>query len=306
MTDPAREPLKTEAVQDVLDRVAPGCTLKAIRPLPGSYSNDTRLVEAHSPRDALRRFVFRRYVVFGAYDRGAKAKREFHVLELLHQAGLPGPRPLLLDQSGDLLGAPGIVTAYVPGRQVSRPRDPERWARSMGQTLARLHALPCDGDTRSLLLDGNAEVTWFLQPNGPPNFMQIHPDGLEIWRRVAERFSNLPPAPPSLVHVDYWSGNILWRRGQIVAVLDWEEAAWGDPGIDVAYCRLDLTLLGLGRVVPAFLAGYEAVAERAVTNLAFWELVAAARPLFQPEGWISHPPAAGRFRRFVAEARNRL
>ena len=43
-----------------------------------------------------------------------------------------------------------------------------------------------------------------------------------------------------LVHGDYWPGNILWRDGRIVAVVDWEDAAVGEPLADLANCRLEI------------------------------------------------------------------
>jgi aminoglycoside phosphotransferase (APT) family kinase protein len=105
-----------------------------------------------------------------------------------------------------------------------------------------------------------------------------------------------------LVHIDYWSGNILWDQGRIAAVVDWEEAAHGDPGIDVAYCRMDMFLSGLGPVADEFLEAYEAEAGRSVANLELWELAAAARPMFHADGWISGSPGKERFHRFIAQA----
>jgi aminoglycoside phosphotransferase (APT) family kinase protein len=37
-----------------------------------------------------------------------------------------------------------------------------------------------------------------------------------------------------LLHGDFWPGNALWRDGALVAILDWEDAAIGDPLADVA------------------------------------------------------------------------
>jgi hypothetical protein len=38
-----------------------------------------------------------------------------------------------------------------------------------------------------------------------------------------------------LVHGDYRVGNLVWRAGRIVAVLDWEGAGIGDPLEDLGY-----------------------------------------------------------------------
>jgi aminoglycoside phosphotransferase (APT) family kinase protein len=46
--------------------------------------------------------------------------------------------------------------------------------------------------------------------------------------------------PGVLLHGDLWPGNVLWREGQIAAIVDWEDAAIGDPLRDLAVSRLEL------------------------------------------------------------------
>lgn len=57
--------------------------------------------------------------------------------------------------------------------------------------------------------------------------------------RCARSGAYHPHVALALVHLDDWRGNVLWDRGQTTAVVDWEEAACGDPVVDVAYCRDD-------------------------------------------------------------------
>jgi aminoglycoside phosphotransferase (APT) family kinase protein len=116
---------------------------------------------------------------------------------------------------------------------------------------------------------------------------------------------NIQPVQPTLVHLDYWPGNVLWDQDQITAIVDWEEAAYGDPAIDVAYCRMEMYLSGWGDVADEFLETYEREADRQVANLGFWELAAAARPMFNPEGRITESPAREAFGRFIANAGRR-
>ena len=108
-----------------------------------------------------------------------------------------------------------------------------------------------------------------------------------------------------MVHIDYWPGNVLWDQGQITAVVDWEEAAYGDPAIDVAYCRMEMFLSGRGHVADEFLDAYQTEVGMQVANLGFWELAASARPMFNPEGWITEPPAKEEFGPFITNARRR-
>jgi aminoglycoside phosphotransferase (APT) family kinase protein len=294
--------LSKETVQKLLELIHPGSQPVAIDLAPGSYSNFTHIVTARVPNGEEFRIVVRRYQVFGHYDRGQKARREFAALECAYQNGIPAPQPLYLDDTGDLLGIPGIVTPCVPGAQIESPADPIAWARALAEMLARIHAIPLDIAPRSLLLDANDEATWFLHSEKVPEYMQAHPDGERVWRALKTGFPRLKPVPPTLVHVDYWPGNILWNGDQISAVVDWEEAAIGDPAIDVAYCCMDIELRGLSAAAAEFLRAYEAAAGRPITNLGFWELAAAARPMFAPQGWIDQSPQKELFSRFIVNA----
>jgi aminoglycoside phosphotransferase (APT) family kinase protein len=296
-------PSEKKNIQALLETLAPGSTLLAIEPLPGSYSNYTHLVIARSGEGADIRFVVRRYQVFGSYDRGEKARREYKTFELLQRFGIPAPQPLYLDEEGAVLGSPGIVTSYVPGRQIEDPPDPIGWAHALAAMLAKIHAVPCDQAAQKFLLDGDAEASWFINSDTVPDYMAWHPDGQEVWNIVRSLAPKLRPAAPVLLHIDYWPGNILWDQDRISAVLDWEEAAFGDPAIDVAYCRMELILTDQIEAAAAFLAYYESAAGHPVVNLGFWELAAAARPMFSPEGRLSTPPARDSFRQFIAAAK---
>ncbi|NJM05950.1 phosphotransferase [Candidatus Gracilibacteria bacterium] len=107
------------------------------------------------------------------------------------------------------------------------------------------------------------------------------------------------------MHIDYWSGNLLWEQGYITAVVDWEEAAYGDPAIDVAYSRMDMIVSGLGHVAEIFLQNYEAEMGRRVANLGLWELAAAARPMFNQPWRFATSPGREHFRAFIADAKQR-
>ncbi len=60
-------------------------------------------------------------------------------------------------------------------------------------------------------------------------------------RRALERVWPFPRSNPDvLLHGDFWPGNLLWKEGGLVAVIDWEDAALGDPLADVANARLEI------------------------------------------------------------------
>ncbi len=303
MTRPL-DSLPQETAQLILEKIAPGSRLQSVELLPGSYSNHTHLVEASLPDGKPLNLVVRRYQVYGNYDRGEKARREFKAFELIHNHGIPGPEALLLDDSGKILGVPGIVTRCVPGApRLEAPAESLPWARKLAVMLARIHAIPLDEDAGSFLLDANGEATWFLGGEAAPKFMQKFPGGVRLWQALHERYDSVQPVTPALVHIDYWVGNILWEAGEISAVLDWEEAACGDPVIDVAYARMNMYLMGLPEAADEFQRTYESESGHKAENLGFWEMAAAARPMDAPEAWeVEQEPRAGRFQKFVEKA----
>lgn len=298
---PARETMRA-----LLDVISPGSSLSAIRPLAGSYSNSTHLVEALAAGGSQINFVVRRYV---HGDRAEKSRVEFRTLAFLQNHSVPAPAPLYLDEDGAVLGSPGIVTSYVPGKQLMLPAEhpagPLDWACSLATMLTKIHSIPCD-NARSFLLDANSEATWFLRSGVVPDYMNAHPDGAMIWRAVHDLLPDIQQVEPALVHLDYWRGNVLWDQGRITAVVDWEEAAYGDPGIDVAYCCMEMIIMGMIEESEAFLSVYEAEMGQPVVNLGFWELAAAARPMTDIAGWITEPSKEKRFRQFIADAKRRL
>ena len=275
-----------EVANALLERIEPGSSLLKIELLPGSFSNHTHLVEARLVNGRIYKLVVRRYKVFGDYDRGEKACREFKTFEMLNKHHVPAPKPLLLDETGDILGSPGIVTQFVEGSLMMEvPSDAMHWARKLAKTLAKIHSIPCGKEEQKFLLKGNEEAAWFLKYDAPPRYMQEYPDGADLWHTLRNLSFNLVADTPSLLHIDYWTGNILWHEDEISAVLDWEEAAYGDPAVDVAYARMNMVLMGAPDAADEFFRVYESEIGCKIKNLGFWELAASVRPMVDPVDW---------------------
>jgi aminoglycoside phosphotransferase (APT) family kinase protein len=136
--------------------------------------------------------------------------------------------------------------------------------------------------------------------------MTVFAGGDQVWLDFREAYGQRRTVRPGLVHLDYWSGNILWSGSAISAVLDWEEAAWGDPAIDVAYARMNLALMGLPALMDEFLSAYEVEAGRRLENLGLWELAAAVRPMVDVESWeMTASPQREVLSAFIAAAMER-
>lgn len=297
------------SVSAVLDALGLDNRTFSIHSLPSTFSNFTHLVNVELEDGSTRRIVLRRYNP-GNYDAGHnKHQCEFHALKLLHKQGIPVPPPLLLDETGELLGLPGIVTEYVEGTPIALPADAARWgevAAKAARMLARIHQTPFSEADKRYLMDDDVEVAWFIKDGVIPDYMRADSDGLLVWHLVNDHWGRWTPAEPRFAHTDYWSGNILWRADEISAVVDWEEAGYGHPAADVAYCRMGYFIEGLPEAAETFLRVYEAAAGWTLTDLPLFELAASARPMTDPTDWFAYPYMEEGFRRFIAGAREKL
>jgi aminoglycoside phosphotransferase (APT) family kinase protein len=114
-----------------------------------------------------------------------------------------------------------------------------------------------------------------------------------------------------LLHGDFWPGNSLWNDGRLVAVIDWEDAAIGDPLADVANTRLELTwAIGL-EAMEEFTRQYGSIVTAVdFTDLPYWDLWADLRLARRTADWSLDAAQRKAMREgheaFVAQALARL
>lgn len=69
----------------------------------------------------------------------------------------------------------------------------------------------------------------------------VDPAEADAWRaRLSHLGDTAYAGPPVLLHGDLWPENLIWKDDRIAAVLDWEDAAVGDPLSDVACTCLEV------------------------------------------------------------------
>ena len=172
---------------------------------------------------------------------------------------------------------------------------------------------------RPRLLDENGKylVIDYVQsgpPPEPPDVARALADGLaEIHRFDTTELAFLPTLdkPGVLLHGDLWPGNVLWQEGRIAAIVDWEDAALGDPLRDLAVSRLEL-LWAYGREeMDEFTARYRTARPNVdLTALPERDLEAAERLTPQLPNWGLDPELESTMRErsaaFAAEARRQL
>ena len=77
--------------------------------------------------------------------------------------------------------------------------------------------------------------------------------------------------PPALLHGDCHAGNFLSDGRRIVAVLDWESSALGDPRVDLAAMDACLRCWNSEELADTFLLEYEKAAGWTTGDLRPWK-----------------------------------
>jgi aminoglycoside phosphotransferase (APT) family kinase protein len=133
-------------------------------------------------------------------------------------------------------------------------------------------------------------------------------------RRIRNALQAVWPLPqrntPVLLHGDFWPGNILWKDGELVGIIDWEDAALGDPLADVANSRLEMLWAFGIDAMQSFTHQYQAMTAIDFTHLPYWDLSAALRSASQFAGWAADDATKKtmqeRHRWFIAQAFKKL
>lgn len=268
----------------------------AITRIGEGHSNLTYLVE----RDADARFVLRRPppppLPQGMHDMA----REVRILTRLQ--GVPVPTVLAHETSGAVIGVPFYVMAFLDGHvlvdtlpdALAAPDDRRRIGEAAVDALAALHAVDIDA----------AGLSDFGRPEG---FVERQiARTVRLWDDVATRdvpefatvrdwlVRHVPqPQGATVLHGDYRLGNLIFGRtapAHLLAILDWEIAALGDPLVDLGYLAAywvqpddpPLHIFDLGAVLrsagfptrAAMVERYARATGRDVSQLRFYEAFA--------------------------------
>ena len=243
MTDVADLPARLE---ELLRRAGAPADVRVsdLQPISGGYSLLTYGFTATSA-DGARRHVLRVDPPDDARMTVTDRASEWELLaQLTAKGAVPMPAALAYDD-GTVLGRPGIVLDFVDGPQLGAHAatveyaDQLQLAQQLAGTLAAVHRAGADAIPASV---------------ARPSSWDDYVDGLiaawrEIERNHAERNPFLryvacwlethkpPPAPLTLVHGEFQTGNVMIDAAGAMQVIDWEYAHVGDPRIDLGWCQ---------------------------------------------------------------------
>lgn len=241
--------LDLDRLRGLLDRERPGLVTG---PLSGRLIEGGRSNLTYAVTDGTAKWVVRRpplgHVLATAHD----MKREHRVIDALHPTDVPVPRPVLLCEDVEVLGAPFYVMEFVEGTPYRTadqlaPLGAERTrgvVLSLVDTLVELHAVDpaavglADFGRPEGFLDRQLR-RWGKQLDASRNRELAGVD--ELHAALGRALPNSPA--PAVVHGDYRLDNVLvgtasepqGRAGvdRIRAILDWEMSTLGDPLTDL-------------------------------------------------------------------------
>ena len=218
-----------------------------------------------------RRLILRSY---GPHHADRDLQPEYHTLFFVHAQGLPAPKPLLLDDSLQLLNEPYIVMKYTQGEMIFPKTGQLPYVRQMAEQLARIHSVD--------LAELNQTLFHQQKKCHEGDKGLVHHDLKPLLRQIESRL-NQPPAhslnSPALLHGDFWPGNTLWHDGRLVSIIDWENAHIGDPLIDLARSRSEISWIFGRKALDIFTKHYQELMAIDYTHLPYWDSCAALRQL---------------------------
>jgi aminoglycoside phosphotransferase (APT) family kinase protein len=262
--------------------------------VPGG-SNFTFLLERDTGRYVLRRPP-RPPLPPSAHDMVREARLQL----ALAKQGLRVPPIVAVCEDEEVTGAPFYVMEYLDGDVIDHDLPPRlaadtgarrRVALDLVDTLVEIHqADVAEPDLAAFVRPGSyseRQVRRFMQlwPLNATRELPVPEVGERLGARIPE------PPPLAVVHGDYRIGNVMVAAdsARIVAVLDWEMGAIGDPRADLGYLIAtyaepggDSTALGSSpaTATPGFpsraelVARYEESSGRRVGRLGWFEALA--------------------------------
>ena len=201
-------------------------------------------------------------------------------------SGLPVPGVLAADVTGASTGgAPSLLMTRLPGHVHLDPPEPWSWLTRIAEIAVRLHSLDLPAKTFRPWTDSwIAARDGFRVPAGARK-----PD---VWTAAFGVMAAPPPNGTAVfLHGDLLPVNLLWSRGRITGLTDWNSIRRGPRAIDVGHCRRYLAALYSPEWSERLRSLYESIA--GVTLDPWWDLYALLHYDDSAPKWI-HDQVAGR------------
>jgi aminoglycoside phosphotransferase (APT) family kinase protein len=303
MADDRRRPLRDDELARIAHAIDPRARATYSAPRLGGLDSATYALDLDIAGE--RRELVARIFTLPEHKDGAAARLYWKAISgIPATAGVPVPRPILLDAEGTLVGMPCMVMTRLHGKPLARPANEDSWIDELAGALASIHGV----DVNSLPPD-------YRRNKGPAEMMETRLSRLaprileDLSREVADALREAAPvAIPNgmaLTHHDFWFGNTLWTGERLTGIVDWDGALIDDPGYDLGYARFDLHLVLAGDAPDRLRARYEA-RRGPLQAMAFWDLIAVLSAFRWLSDWVVGYHEVGRSEITDDLARERL
>lgn len=270
----AQTVLTDSALEAVVAAHLPDVRFKRAFRLSGGVSADVYRLEVEAGDGARRSVVLR---VHGHNHNGHPAEVEFEILRAVTGLGICAPRALALDESLRHIPHPFLILDHIEGETVFPTGAADNRIAKMAETLAEVHSLPIAG------------LPTLPKRNDPlPEIFDYLPQDAEfaaLRQSLSEVGDTNYKGTSALLHGDFWPGNLLWKDQHLVGILDWEDAAYGDPLSDVACTALELTYVAGTDGAERFVRAYGRLRPIDPRRFALWQIYVAAAGHHSMAGW---------------------
>jgi len=247
-------------------------------PLTGGVSARITALEVADERGSITRSVVREH---GEVDRAGNpdiARDEFRLLEIAAAGGIACPAAQYLDVSCRHFANPVLVIGFLAGEPEFEPDDLEGLIVGAADVLARIHAVPAD---ERLAFLPRREAGVGPAPAAPDDTLQE----TRIRNALGANPLGAPRNSSTLLHGDFWPGNLLWDDGRLSGVIDWEDAHTGDPLADLGNAIFEFSVAFGAPAALSFTTAYLARRGLDTHDLAYWQLAAALRMCGKLADW---------------------
>ncbi|GAB3948812.1 hypothetical protein GCM10029976_080700 [Kribbella albertanoniae] len=233
----------------------------------------------------------RTFVVLRQYPGGLGLKgpleQEIANLGVVAGSGLPVPSILAADVAGASTGgAPSLLMTRLPGHVDLNPAEPRSWLTRIAELAVLLHSLDLPAKTFRPWTD-----SWIAPLDGFRVPTDAHKPA--VWKTAFAAMAELPPEDEAVfLHCDLLPVNLLWSRGKITGLTDWNSIHQGSRAIDVGHCRRYLAALYSPEWAEQLRSLYESIA--GVTLDPWWDLYALLHYDDSASKWISAQVAGRR------------
>lgn len=265
--------MNEEKFQNIVNSFAKSAKLISWQVMKGGSSTDVFLLKIQQKNEILK-YVLR---TEGSKPAENSTKVEFALLNSLYLQNIPVSRPIYLDTSCKIIDKPFMIMTYLDGDIDSPDNKDLNSISKMVEALKVIHGIDVSALPKlSLRIDPLSNIETLL-PSGAKW------DDLKTF--LLSLSSQRYKGKSVLLHGDFWSGNILWENNEIVGILDWEYAAFGDPLYDLAVTSLEMRYQYGERGMEQCKSFYGKSFELDNYRLSLWLIFIAASTHYHIKSW---------------------